>query len=85
MVAAAPCSIVSPMIQLHLGSDVEKVVGVVRFSNVSSGCGDFWIVKELHRWLLIPLRLREGGHVIIFITLATPLPWRYVSYVIFFY
>jgi hypothetical protein len=24
-------------------------VGVVRFSNASSGCGDLRIVKELHR------------------------------------
>jgi hypothetical protein len=35
-------------------------VGVVRFSNASSSCGDLRIVKELHRWLRIPLCLREG-------------------------
>jgi hypothetical protein len=35
-------------------------VGVVRFLNASSDCGDLRIIKELHQWLLIPLRLREG-------------------------
>jgi hypothetical protein len=47
--AVAPRSIISPRIHLHLDSDVEKVVGVVRFLNASSDCGDLRIIKELHQ------------------------------------
>jgi hypothetical protein len=33
---------------------------VVWSSRISFGCGDFWIVKELHRQFFFLLRLRDG-------------------------
>jgi hypothetical protein len=35
-------------------------VGVVWSLRISSGCGDLWIVKELHRQFFFLLRLRDG-------------------------
>jgi hypothetical protein len=35
-------------------------VGVVWSSRISSGCGDLWIVKELHRQFFLLLRLQDG-------------------------
>ena len=50
----------SPRLQPHLDSDVEKIVGVVSSSRASSGYGDLRIVKELHRQFILLLRLRDG-------------------------
>ena len=58
--AAASRAIMYSRVQSHLGGDVEKLVGVVWFSRTSSGCGDLRIVKELHWWLFLLLRLRVG-------------------------
>jgi hypothetical protein len=49
VVVAAPRAIRSPRLQPHLGDNVERLVGVVWSSRFLSGCGDLWIVKELHR------------------------------------
>jgi hypothetical protein len=35
-------------------------VGVVWYSRISSGCGDLWIIKELHRQFFLLLRLWDG-------------------------
>jgi hypothetical protein len=49
VVVATPPTIRSSRLQPHLGSNIERLVGVEWSSRISSGCGDFWIVKELHR------------------------------------
>jgi hypothetical protein len=49
VVVAAPRTIRSPRLQPHLGGNIERLVEVVWYSRISSGCGDLWIVKELHR------------------------------------
>jgi hypothetical protein len=60
VVVAAPRAIRSPRLQPHLGSNIEKFVGLVWSSRISSGCGDLRIVKELHRQFFLLLRLRDG-------------------------
>jgi hypothetical protein len=60
VVVAAPRAIRSPRLQPHLSDNVERLVGVVWSSRFSSGCGDLWIVKELHRQFFLLLRLRDG-------------------------
>jgi hypothetical protein len=60
VVVAASCAIKSPWLQPHLGGNVERLVGVVWSSKISSGCGDLRIVKELHRQFFFLLRLRDG-------------------------
>jgi hypothetical protein len=49
VVVAAPRAIRSSRLQPHLGGNMERLVGVVWSSRMSSGCGDLHIVKELHR------------------------------------
>jgi hypothetical protein len=44
----------------HLGGNVERFMGVVWSSRISSGCGDLRIVKELHRQFFLRLHLRGG-------------------------
>jgi hypothetical protein len=41
----------------HLGGNIERLVGVVWSSRISSGCGDLRIVKELHWQFFLLLRL----------------------------
>ena len=60
VVVAAPREIMSPRFQPHLDGNVEKLVGVVWSSRISSGCGDLRIVKELHRQFILLLRLWDG-------------------------
>jgi hypothetical protein len=60
VVVAIPRAIRSPRLQPHLGGYVERLVGVVWASRISSGCGDLQIVKELHRQFFLLLRLRGG-------------------------
>jgi hypothetical protein len=60
VVVAAPRAIRSPWLQPHLDGNVERLVGVVWFSWISSGCGDLRIVKELYRQFFLLLRLRDG-------------------------
>jgi hypothetical protein len=45
VVVAAPRAIRSPRLQPHLGGNVERLVGVVWSSGISSGCGDLRIIK----------------------------------------
>jgi hypothetical protein len=40
MVVAAPHAIRPPRLQLHLCGNIERLVGVVWSSRISSGCGD---------------------------------------------
>jgi hypothetical protein len=47
VVAAASRAIRSPHLQPHLDGNVERLVGVVWSSRISSGCGDLRIIKEL--------------------------------------
>jgi hypothetical protein len=61
VVMVAPRAIRSPGLQPHLGSNIERLVGVVWSSRISSGCGDLRIVKELHRQFFLLLRLRDGS------------------------
>jgi hypothetical protein len=49
VVVAASRAIRSPRLQPHLSGNIERLVGVVWSSRISSGCGDLRIVKELHR------------------------------------
>jgi hypothetical protein len=49
VVVAAPPAIISPRLKPHLGGNIERLVGVVWSSRISSGCRDLRIVKELHR------------------------------------
>jgi hypothetical protein len=60
VVVAPPRAIRSPRLQSHLGGNVERLVGVVWSSRISSGCGDLRIVKELYRLFFLLLRLRDG-------------------------
>jgi hypothetical protein len=47
----------SPWLQPYLGGNIERLVGVVWSSRISSGCGDLGIVKELYRQFFLLLRL----------------------------
>jgi hypothetical protein len=58
-VAAKFSSINSLQLQPHLDGDVEKLIGVMWFSWISSGYGDLRIFMELHRRLFLLLRLRD--------------------------
>jgi hypothetical protein len=60
MVVAALRAIMFSQLQPHLDSDIEKLVGVVWSSRISSGYGDLRIAKELHRQFILFLRLRNG-------------------------
>jgi hypothetical protein len=60
VVVAAPRAIIFSRLQPHLDGYVEKLVGMVWSSRISSGCGDLRIVKELHRQFILLLRLRDG-------------------------
>jgi hypothetical protein len=60
VVVAMPRAIRSLGLQPHLGGNVERLVGVVWSSRISSGCGDLQIAKELHRQFFLLLRLRDG-------------------------
>jgi hypothetical protein len=60
MMVATPRAIRSPRLQIHLDGNIERLVGVMWSSRISSGCGDLWIVKELHRQFFLLLRLRDG-------------------------
>jgi hypothetical protein len=60
VVVAAPRTIRSPQLQPHLSGNIERLVGVVWYSRISSGCGDLWIIKELHRQFFLLLRLWDG-------------------------
>jgi hypothetical protein len=60
VVVAAPRAIRSSRLQSHLDGNVERLVGVVWFSRISSGCGDLRIVKELYRQFFLLPRLRDG-------------------------
>ena len=60
VVVAAPRAIISSRLQPHLDGDVEKLVGVVLSSRISSLYGDLRIVKELHRQFILLLRLSDG-------------------------
>jgi hypothetical protein len=60
VVVATSRAIRSPRFQPHLGGNVERLVGVVRSSRFSSGCGDLQIAKELHRQFFLLLCLRDG-------------------------
>jgi hypothetical protein len=57
MVVATSHAIRSSRLQPHLGGNVERLVGVVWSSRISSGCGDLWIIKELHRQFFLLLYL----------------------------
>jgi hypothetical protein len=48
VVVAASRAIRSSRFQPYLDGNVERLVGVVWSSRISSGCGDLRIVKELH-------------------------------------
>jgi hypothetical protein len=60
VVVTAPRAIRSLRLQPHLDGNIERLVGVVWSLRISSGCGDLWIVKELHRQFCLLLRLRGG-------------------------
>jgi hypothetical protein len=60
VVVATPCAIRSPRYQPHLDGNIERLVGVVWSSRISSGCGDLWIVRKLHRQFFLLLRLWDG-------------------------
>jgi hypothetical protein len=60
VVVAAPRVIRSLQLQPHLGGNIERLVGVVWSSRISSGCGDLWIVKELYHQYFLLLCLRGG-------------------------
>jgi hypothetical protein len=49
VVVAASHSIRAARLQPHLGGNIERLVGVVWSSRISSGCWDFRTVKEFHR------------------------------------
>jgi hypothetical protein len=59
IVLVTPHAIRSPQLQPHLGASVERLVGVVWSLRISYGCGDRWIVKELHRHFFLLLRLQD--------------------------
>jgi hypothetical protein len=58
VVASRP--IRSSRLQPHLDGNIERLVGVVWSSRISSGCGDLRIVKELYRQFFLLLCLRDG-------------------------
>jgi hypothetical protein len=58
--ATTPHAIRSPRLQSHISGNVKRLVGVVWSSRILSGCGDLRIVKELHRYFFLLLRLRDG-------------------------
>jgi hypothetical protein len=60
VVVVTPHAIRSPRLQPHLGSNIMRLVGVVWSSKISSGCGDLWIIKELHRQFFLLLHFRDG-------------------------
>jgi hypothetical protein len=60
VVAMAPRAIRSTRLQLHLGGNIERLVGVVWSSRISSVYVDLRIVKELHRQFFLLLRLWNG-------------------------
>jgi hypothetical protein len=60
VVVAASRAIRSSRRQPHLDNNVERLVGVVWSSRISSGCGDLRIIKELHRQFFLLLRLWDG-------------------------
>jgi hypothetical protein len=47
-------------LQPNLSGNVERLVGVVWSSMISSGCEDLRIVKELHRQFFLLRRLQDG-------------------------
>jgi hypothetical protein len=55
-----PRAIRSSQLQPHLGGNVERFVGVVWSSRISSGYENLRIVKELHRQFFLLLRLPNG-------------------------
>jgi hypothetical protein len=59
VVVVASHAISSSRLQLQLGGNIEKLVGVVRYSRILSGCGDLRIIKELHRQFFLLLCLRD--------------------------
>jgi hypothetical protein len=61
VVVAAPHAIRSSRLQPHLGGNVERLVGVVWSSRISSGYGDLHIIKELHRQFFLLLRQADSG------------------------
>jgi hypothetical protein len=60
LVVAAPHAIRSFQLQSHLGSNIERLEGLVRSLRISSGCGDLRIIKEFHRQFFLSLCLRDG-------------------------
>jgi hypothetical protein len=51
VMVAAPRAIRSPRLQPHLGANIERLVGVVWSSRISSGCGDLRIVKHYKKYV----------------------------------
>jgi hypothetical protein len=60
VVVAVSRAIRSSRLQPHVGGNVERLVGVVWSSRISSSCGDLRIVKELHRQFFLLLHLSDG-------------------------
>jgi hypothetical protein len=60
VVVATSRAVRSSRLQLHLGGNVKRLVGVVWSSRILSSYGDLRIVKELHRQFFLLLRLRDG-------------------------
>jgi hypothetical protein len=60
VVMATSRAIRSPRLQLHLDGNIERLVGVVCSSRISSGCGDLRIIKELHWQFFLLLCLQDG-------------------------
>jgi hypothetical protein len=59
VVMAASRAIRSSRLQPHLDSNVERLVGVVWSSRISSGSRDLRIIMELHWQFFLSLRLRD--------------------------
>jgi hypothetical protein len=59
VVVATSRAIRSFRLQPYFGGNVERLVGVVWSPRISSGCGDLWIVKDLHRQFFLLLHLRD--------------------------
>jgi hypothetical protein len=60
VVVVASRTIISPRLQPYLSGNVERLVGVVWSSRISSSGGDLRTVKEFHRKYFLLLRLRNG-------------------------
>jgi hypothetical protein len=60
VVVAVPRAIRSLRLQPHPGGNVERLMGVVWSSRISSSCGDPRIVKELHRQFFLLFCLWDG-------------------------